>query len=128
MLTEVQYNTYMNDNLEVNAVKWEHYDCEDKSLHYNNGLLYSIRIKEVFFSHFFSLLDILQKPGVDYKEWAKDIISQRVWEHFRIDQGELEDRDFKQGGLEFMDETLKRCVKKLDFNEIHNLAWITGSK
>ena len=128
MLTEVQYNTYMNDNLEVNAVKWEHYSYEDKSFHYNNGLLYSIRIRGVFFSKFFSLLDILQNPNVDYKEWAKDIIGQQIWEQFRVDPGELEDRDFKQGNLEFMDETLKKCVKKLDFDEMHNLAWITVTK
>jgi hypothetical protein len=118
----------MNDNLEVNAVRLKHDDCEDKNLHYNNGLLYSIRIRGVFFSHFFSLLDVLQKPGVDYKEWAKDIIRQEIKERFRIKIEELEDIDFKQGSLEFMNEIDKSFIKKLDFNEIHNLAWITVAK
>ena len=131
MLTEVQYNTYMKDNLEVNAVSWAHHDVEDNSTHYENGILYSICIKGEFFSKFFSLSKILGNPEVDYKAWAIEIITDDIERYFdKIKDGtefftveELEDKDFTKGSLELMDEVGKRCIKKLSFDDIHALTW-----
>lgn len=131
MLTEVQYNTYMNDNLEVNPVSWVHHDAEDDSTHYENGILYSICIKGVFFSEFFSLSTILKNPKFDYKAWAIEILTEKIEKHFdevkdRADfftVEELEDKDFTKGSLEFMDEVGKRCISKLSFDDIHALTW-----
>nr|DAR21698.1 MAG TPA: hypothetical protein [Caudoviricetes sp.] len=121
MLTEVQYNTYMKDNLEVNAVSWAHHDAEDDSMHYENGILYSVCIKGNFFSQFFSLSKVLENPEVDYKAWAIEILTDKIEEHFEIE--ELEDKDFAKGSLELMDETMKTYIKKLSFDDIHALTW-----
>lgn len=131
MLTEVQYNTYMNDNLEVNPVSWAHHDAEDDSMHYENGILYSICIKGVFFSEFFSLNTILKNAKFDYKTWAIEILTEKIENHFNEVEDrtdfftveELENRDFTKGSLEFMDEIGKRCIKKLSFDDIHALTW-----
>ena len=131
MLTEVQYNTYMNDNLEVNPVSWVHHDAEDDSTHYENGILYSICIKGVFFSEFFSLSTILKNPKFDYKAWAIERLTEKIEKHFDEAENradfftveELEDKDFTKGSLEFMDEVGKRCIRKLSFDDIHALTW-----
>lgn len=121
MLTEVQYNTYMNDNLEVNPVSWAHHDAEDDSTHYENGILYSVCVKGVFFSEFFSLNIILKNAKFDYKTRAIEILTEKIEKLFEIE--ELEDRDFTKGSLEFMDEVGKKCIRKLSFDDIHALTW-----
>ena len=131
MLTEVQYNTYMNDNLEVNPVSWAHHDTEDDSIHYENGLLYSICIKGVFFSEFFSLNTILKNPKFDYKAWAIEILTEKIENHFnevgdRTDfftVEELEDKDFSKGSFERMDQARKKYIKKPSSDDIHALTW-----
>ena len=131
MLTEVQYNTYMKDNLEVNTVSWKHHDAEDDSNHYENGILYSICIKGVFFSEFFSLNTILKNPKFDYKAWAIEILTEKIENHFnevgdRTDfftVEELEDKDFSKGSFELMEEERKKYIKKLSSDDIHALTW-----
>lgn len=131
MLTEVQYITYMNDSLEVNPVSWAHHDAEDDSIHYENGLLYSICIKGVFFSEFFSLNTILKNPKFDYKAWAIEILTEKIENHFnevgdRTDfftVEELEDKDFSKGSFELMEEERKKYIKKLSSDDIHALTW-----
>ena len=131
MLTEVQYNTYMKDNLEVNTVSWKHHDAEDDSNHYENGILYSICIKGVFFSEFFSLNTILKNPKFDYKSWAIEILTEKIENHFnevgdRTDfftVEELEDKDFSKGSFELMEEERKKYIKKLSSDDIHALTW-----
>ena len=121
MLTEVQYNTYMKDNLEVNAVSWKHHDAEDDSTHYENGVLYSICIKGKFLSQFFSLSKVLEQPEIDYKALAFEILTDKIEELFEIE--ELEDKDFSSGSLEFMEEIQKTYIKKLSFKDIQALTW-----
>ena len=131
MLTEVQYNTYMNDNLEVNAVSWAHHDAEDDSTHYENGILYSVCVKGVFFSEFFSLNTILKNAKFDYKTWAIEILTEKIENHFnevgdRTDfftVEELEDKDFSKGSFELMEEERKKYIKKLSSDDIHALTW-----
>ncbi|RRJ15522.1 hypothetical protein EHW90_00285 [Lachnoanaerobaculum orale] len=131
MLTEVQYNTYMNDNLEVNPVSWAHHDAEDDSTHYENGILYSVCVKGVFFSEFFSLNTILKNPKFDYKAWAIEILTEKIENHFnevgdRTDfftVEELEDKDFSKGSFELMEEERKKYIKKLSSDDIHALTW-----
>lgn len=131
MLTEVQYNTYMKDNLEVNTVSWKHHDAEDDSNHYENGILYSICIKGVFFSEFFSLSTILKNPKFDYKAWAIEILTEKIEKYFdEVKDGadfftveELEDKDFTKGSLGFMEEIQKTYIKKLDTSDINAITW-----
>ena len=132
MLTEVQYNTYMNDNLEVNTVSWAHYDAEENEYHYENGILYSVCIKGNFFSKFFPLSKILSEPQIDYKDWAIEILTNSIEEHFNeVDDDredfftveELEDKDFTKGSIELMDDTRKTYIKKLSFEDIHAISW-----
>jgi hypothetical protein len=131
MLTEVQYNTYMNDNLEVNPVSWAHHDAEDDSTHYENGILYSVCVKGVFFSEFFSLNTILKNAKFDYKTWAIEILTEKIENHFnevgdRTDfftVEELEDKDFSKGSFELMEEERKKYIKKLSSDDIHALTW-----
>ena len=121
MLTEVQYNTYMKDNLEVNTVSWKHHDAEDDSNHYENGILYSICIKGKFLSQFFSLSKVLKQPEIDYKAWAIEILTDKIDELFEIE--ELEDKDFSKGSLELMEEIQKTYIKKLSASDINVITW-----
>ena len=131
MLTEIQYNTYMKDNLEVNPVSWAHHDVEDDSMHYENGILYSVCVKGVFFSEFFSLSTILKNPQFDYKAWAIEILTEKIEKYFdEVKDGadfftveELEDKDFTKGSLELMEEIQKTYIKKLDASDINAITW-----
>lgn len=121
MLAEVQYNTYMKDNLEVNTVSWKHHDAEDDSDHYENGILYSICIKGKFLSQFFPLSKVLKQPEIDYKAWAIEILTDKIYELFEIE--ELEDKDFSEGSLELMEEIQKTYIKKLSVSDINAITW-----
>ena len=100
-------------------------------MHYENGILYSVCVKGVFFSEFFSLSTILKNPQFDYKAWAIEILTEKIENHFNEVEDrtdfftveELEDKDFTKGSLELMEEIQKTYIKKLDASDINAITW-----